>query len=146
MSYYKIPKKYKGKDRTRIHQIIKSGMDKNLSTTEIQNNLKKEGLSYRRKNLLFDIRLKKSSYNIGVTNEGKVTYNPVSNSKARTRKQKWFIDVFEKFRIENGLTTKQARKIIKQEIKTSHKNNSERILGKKFYDVYKDVFNKTPTA
>lgn len=137
---YKISKKYKGKDRTKIHNIIKSGMDKNLSSTDIIKNLKDNKLSYNDKNMRYDIRLKKASYNIGVTDEGKVTYSSPKNRQSRLRKQNWFNDVFEKFRKENKLSVKQARKLIKQEMVTSHKTNNEIELGQKFYDIYKSVF------
>ena len=137
---YKISKKYKGKDRNRIHQIIKSGIDKNLTTNQIQKNLQKENLGYTRKNIFHDIRLKKASYNIGVKDDGTITYTPTRTRKGRINKQKWFVDVFEKFRIDNNLTTHQARKLIKQEMVTSHKSNAEIELGAKFYDIYKQVF------
>lgn len=137
---YRISKKYKGKDRTRIHQIIKSGMNKNLNNTEIINNLKKENLSYNNKNMRFDIRLKQASYNIGVRDDGTVTYHSTRTRKGRMNKQKWFIETFERFRIQNNLSVKKARRIIKQELVTSHKSNAEIELGAKFYDIYKQVF------
>lgn len=144
MTYYKIPKDKTSQERQKIHRILKKGLVNNSTTTQIINELKKENLSYRKQDILFDIRLKKSSYNIGVIkrgkDKGKITYNVVSSNKARLRKNKWFIEVFEKFRKENGLTTAEARRIITQEVRTGHRNLLEDKLGKKYWELYKDNF------
>lgn len=139
---YRITKNNRktGEDKKKIHKIIKDGMKNNLTTTQIIKNLKKENVSYKKTDMLYDIRFKKASFNIGVKDDGTVTYSTPRNRKSRKRKQDWFMNVFEKFRIENNLNTRQARKLIKQEMVTSHKNKMEESLGAKFYDIYKSVF------
>ena len=88
-------KKYSGLEKNKIHNIIKSGLDKELPPKEIMLNLKKENLSYRKQNMLQDIRRQNASIN-------------VKSPQARDNTQSWFDNVYEPMRKANKWNSKQA--------------------------------------
>lgn len=130
--------------QSKTEKIIRKGIKKSLSTSKIIQELKDNDLSFKRQDMLLEIRKYKAEYipkrTKLKTGEIKTNFVLPENRKNLTKKQKWFIEVFEPFRKENKLTSSQASLIIRQETVTTHKKANEIKLGKKYWEKYKKVF------
>ena len=92
-----------------IHKTILSDLNKGMSAREIKADLRKKGLGYRDSNLYHDIRRKQASFVKSYDKAGKVKYKAMGK-ESRVNSQKWFDNVFEKYRKTKKVTSKQASK------------------------------------
>jgi len=100
---------------------------KEISTTQIVKNLEKENLTYRRQNMLEDIRRFDAVFR-AKTNE------------TREKANKWFENVYEKFRKEKGYTSEQMTEIWKKTVEQSYDTIEEAELGKELWELYEKEF------
>lgn len=94
----KFSKKMTPEQKSKALDIIYNGLDNKDSANTIIDTLKENGVSYNNKNMYYDIRRTKTSFN---------TKTEISRKLSDT----WFIEVFEQFRDENKMTSKEANKI-----------------------------------
>ncbi len=134
----------KRENEKEVEKIIRKGIKKSKSGNEILNELKSKGFGYKRKDFYHDKRKIQAEYIPKkvklVSGEVKQKFVLPLTPESKRKKEKWFKEVFEPFRVENKLTSKQASKIIRQETITSHKSIRDMRTGKKYYDKYKKVF------
>jgi hypothetical protein len=100
-----------------------------ITNAEIIKELKKEGLSYRRKNMLEDIR--RLDATIRATNETK-----------RDNAERWFDNVYEKFRKEEGLSSKEATKKWNRAVLQTADTIKDAEENAQFWDYYHDEFGE----
>lgn len=106
---YILSKKFTKNQKANIHRTIKRGLDSGKSAIEIKSDLRIKGLGYRDTNLYHDIRRKQASYT-RIKENGKITYKSME-PESRRKSQEWFDNVFEKFRKDKKISSKQASKI-----------------------------------
>jgi len=87
--------KFSGNEKNKIHNIIKKGLSENQKPKDIIFTLKKKNLSYRKQNMLLDIRRHNSAIY-------------VKTPTARDNAQSWFDNVFEPMRKQKKWNSKQA--------------------------------------
>lgn len=131
--------------RKKVESIIRKGIKSNKNPNDIYKELVKNGIGYRKQNSLKDIRRMESEYNTklkkskrtGITK--RVYYIP-KTSESRNRKADWYNDVFLTFMERNKLTPKQAKNILKEQMKLSLELISEITDDKKYWAIYREVF------
>ena len=111
------------KQKLRAKNIVTMGMKNDLSTTAIINNLKADGLSYRRVNMLHDIRRSKA-----------VEWS--KSPTALTRAETWFDKVFEPFRSERGLSSREASDLWHRTLQESWETIEQAEEGTKWWELY----------
>lgn len=128
-SNYKIP--FKGNERAKVQRLIRRAVERGDKPQQIYNKLKSENLGYRKQNLLFDIRLKRATMN-------------AKSTPARRNSESWFINVFEKFRSDKKLNSKQAKKLWDNAVSESYKTVSDARLGVEMRELYRTKFKRPP--
>jgi len=120
---YLTPDTFDWKQVLDTRAIIKSGALEGLSSTKITSNLKEAGLSYRRINMLHDIR-RGRSIEFSKTTEAKL--------KAET----WFDRVYEPFREERKMTSAQATDLWRKTVTETWETIEEAKEGAEMMDKY----------
>lgn len=142
---YKIPSRFTKKEREKYDKILADGVTSEKSTTEIIKEAKKEGLSYRRTNMLHDIRRKESEYwrsreKDPETGEWKDTTYHEIKGEGKQKSLNFFDNVFEKYRDEKNLNSKQATKLWEMTRSQTAETEAEAYAVAEFWDFYKSEF------
>lgn len=108
---YDIPKRYAGSQRRQILRIIDRGIKRNTPAREIKSQLRAKGLGYRDTNIYHDIRRRQAEYRPIIGEDRKVIGQYRLAPDKRAKSLSWFDNVFERYRQERKLTSKQAEKV-----------------------------------
>lgn len=100
---------------------------KEIPSSKIIEALRNENLSYRKQNMLEDIR------RLNATSQAKTTLK-------ENRANIWFDNVYEEFRKENKLDSKRTSELWQYAKYQSAKLIEDAELSRNFWDMYKDVF------
>lgn len=122
---YKLSKRFDARDRGRALDVIKRGLDAGKTSTEIIGRLRENDLSYSRSNMLHDIRRKEASFQ-------------AKTPESRASALKWHDNVYEPFRSQNKMGSKQASKIWQRTREQSWLSIEDAALGVEFWDLYKE--------
>ena len=128
-SNYKIP--FHEKKRQQIQTFIRRSVKRGDSPQQIYDNMHKKGISYRKQNVLADIRLKNATIN---------AKTPAARKNAET----WFLNVFEPFRKQNKLDSAQAKKQWENAVSQSFKTYDDAKLITALRDEYISIFKRSP--
>lgn len=85
--------------------------------------MKNQGLGYRKTNVLHDIRRKEASY-------------LAKSPEKRANAQRWFDNVYEKFRVDKGLNSRQASKLWEKSVTQSYDTIEEAEEGVEMWELY----------
>jgi len=99
------------------------GLTKGETSQQIIKTLKDKGVSYRRENMLYDLRRKEASYH-------------AKTPEKRANAKRWFDNVYEKFRKEKGLNSKQASKLWEKTVTQSFDTIEEAREGVEMWELY----------
>lgn len=130
---YILSKKFTPAERQKvladIHDFHRTNDDRrskgldNLTVNKLQRQLIDKGLGYRRGNLQHDIRRVESSYN-------------AKTPEAKSNAKNWFDNVYEKFRSDRKLTSKEVSKIWQMAKDESWVTFEDEELGQEILDLY----------
>lgn len=113
--------------KLRAKNILTLGMKNELSTSKIVSQLAAEGLSYRRINMLHDIRRSKAV---------ETAKTPAAMSRAET----WFDKVYEPFRKASGLNSREASDLWHRTRTESWETIEDAEEGVKWWEIYETQF------
>lgn len=143
MSIYKLSKKFTKKQRIKALDILEKSIKKGLNTSETIKELEKENLSYQRKNMLYDMRKKKSTYAHirTINNEGKeiIKYKSLSREN-RQKKLDFFDGIYETIRQRYNLDSGQMTDIINKWKDDSLTKQEIALYGREITDLYEAIF------
>jgi len=124
---FRLGGKFDSVQKIKAENILRDGALDGLSSTAIINKLRDQGLSYRRTNMLRDVRRSRAV---------SFAKTPDNTVKAVT----WYDEVFESFQETNDLTPRAATELWKKTIDQSWDTLEEAELGVQWQDLYDDLF------
>lgn len=114
-------------EKSKAEEIIRYGVENELSSKAIRIDLQQEGLSYRKQSSLDDIR------RVRVTNKA-------LTGDSTQRAEIWYENVFEKFRKTHKLDHNQALEHWKKSVTQTAETVEQAELNAEFWDFYNEVF------
>jgi len=115
----------------RITEIIAEGYKSESTASDIMSSLKDEGLSYRRQDMLADIR-----------EYGAIANIPEGRPSAISRALDFYNNVVEPYRKDNGLSSKQAWSDVRTYISKNYESEYQEIeLEADLSDYLGDAYN-----
>lgn len=124
---YRLSKAFDQTQRMRAVDVLTRGVREGKTSTDIIGDLRAEGLTYRRTNMLRDVRRAKASA---------WALTPENRDRALT----WFDEVFEPFIVEKGLDPRTAWKEWNKVKDEAWELLEDLEMGLEWWDRYQSVF------
>ena len=130
MPFYNLDNRLGGVRLTTAKRIVESGAKKNSSATSIISDLKGKGISYRRQEMLADIRHAK-------------VLAPAKNPVAERNADTWYESVLEPFRAETGMSLDSALALLERDRSLTELTLEEAVTMSQYWEYYDSVFMST---
>lgn len=124
---YRLSKKLDGTQKDTVRRIFRESVKKGHNTTTILNRLSENGVTYRRTNMLRDIRLATAS-------------SQAHDTLNRLKAVNWYENVFETFQEAHNLTPKKAAIQWNRIRDESYDTLEEAELGAEWQELYDSLF------